>query len=74
MKTLRVVRNIAALFILGMALLGSRPGVGVAHAAGGKSCGYKKGFSGCYIDTSGNCQEGGHCRNKVGFCPDQGCV
>jgi hypothetical protein len=74
MKTLRVVRNIAALFMLAMALLSLRPGVGVAHAGGGKSCGYKKGHASCSIDPSGNCVET-HCVNKSIFgCPNYGCV
>jgi hypothetical protein len=72
MKTLRSFRNIAALFILAMALLSSRSGVGVAHAASGKSCGYKPGHS-CFIAyPSGDCQEY-RCGVK-GFCFNSGCV
>lgn len=72
MKTLRMVRNIAVLFILAMTFLASKSGVGVAHAAGGKSCGYKPGHS-CYIDyPSGDCKEY-RCPTK-GFCLNSGCV
>ena len=67
MKTLRVVRNIAALFIFTMALLSFRPVV-VAHAGGGKSCGYKKGFY-CTLGPSG-CVEF-HC-SGIG-CNNTGC-
>jgi hypothetical protein len=69
MKTLRSFRNIAALFILAMALLSLRSGVGVAHAAGGKSCGYKQGFN-CALDSNGNCTEQ-HCRGII--CENSGC-
>ena len=72
MKTLRSFRNIAALFILGMALLSLHSGVGVAHA-GGKSCspvGSKKGFF-CTIDASGKCVEF-HCKG-IG-CNNSGCL
>jgi hypothetical protein len=74
MKTLRMLRNIAVLFILVMALLGSRPKVGLARAdSSKKSCGYKKGFS-CFIDVNGNCAES-HCnKSGGGFCTDSGCV
>jgi hypothetical protein len=72
MKTLRSFRNIAALFILAMALLSSRSGVGVAHAASGKSCGYKPGHSCSIAYPSGDCQES-RCAVK-GFCLNSGCV
>ena len=74
MKTLRSFRNIAALFILAMALLSSRSGVGVAHAANGKSCGYKPRHSFCSIDASGNCT-GIPCSPRSLFgCGNYGCV
>ena len=73
MKTLRSFRNIAALFILAMALLSSRSGVGVAHAASGKSCGYKHGSSFCSIDASGNCTDR-PCGGKSYWCFNYGCV
>ena len=56
MKTLRLIRNIAVLFILVMGLLASRP---VAAHAGNKTiCFYpgKTGFN-CNFDSSGNCFE-----------------
>ena len=74
MKTLRSFRNIAALFILAMALLGSRPGLGVSHAASGKSCGYKKGHAFCSIDASGNCTESKCAPKSIFGCPNYGCV
>ena len=73
MKTLRLVRNIALLFILVTALLASRPGVAVSHAAGGKSCGAYKPGRNCYIDANGNCQE--HlCGRNNPFCYNTGCM
>lgn len=74
MRTLRVVRNIAALFILAMALLSLRPGVGIAHAAGGNSCGYKKGHSFCSIDASGNCTESKCSPKSIFGCANYGCI
>lgn len=71
MKTLRLVRNIAALFLLVMALLASRPGPAVAHTTG-KSCGFKRGFT-CSIDASGNCQEE-RCGPRDFLCLNIGCV
>lgn len=70
MKTLRLVRNIAVLFILVMVLLASRPGPAVAHAAG-HSCGFKRGFA-CEFDKSGNCHQT-PC-HSVPFCPNMGCM
>ena len=74
MKTLRLARNLAALFILVMALLSLRPGVGVAHAASGKSCGHKKGYFSCSIDASGNCTESKCAHRSIFGCPDYGCM
>jgi hypothetical protein len=74
MKTLRSFRNTAALFILAMALLSSRSGVGVAHAANGKSCGYKHGFSFCSIDASGNCTDYRCAPKGIFGCGNYGCV
>lgn len=71
MKTLRLVRNIAVLFILVMGLLASRPGPAVAQTTG-KSCGFKPGHS-CFIDASGNCQQKRCSRNDF-FCLNSGCV
>ena len=68
MKTLRLLRNIAALFILMMALLAMWPGVGIAHADG-KGCLIKKGFN-CLIGVNGGCTEQA-C--KGGLCTDTGC-
>jgi len=72
MKTLRLARNIAALFILGVALLASQTGVGLSQAANGKSCGYKPGHS-CYIDSNNQCRESGCGRSPFG-CPNSGCI
>jgi hypothetical protein len=71
MKSLRLLRNVAVLFILVMALLAWRPGSAVADPASGRTCGYKLGH-GCFIDSSGNCQEY-RCKTK-GFCFNSGCV
>ena len=71
MKTLRLLRNIAVLFILVMGLLASRPGPAVAHAAG-KSCGFKLGH-GCRFDKSGHCQNIS-CAKFDPFCPNTGCM
>jgi hypothetical protein len=58
MKVLRLFRNIAVLFILLVALLVSRPGVGTSHATEKFICVYpgKTGFN-CNFDSSGNCFE-----------------
>lgn len=71
MKTLRSFRNIAALFILAMALLSLCAGVGAAHAASGRSCGYKKGKT-CYIDSNSQCRESA-CNKTLG-CLNSGCI
>ena len=72
MKNLRMVRNVAALFILAMALLGAtRPGTGTSQ----KAClGTKLGFN-CSYDANGNChttkcRAGSGCSNSVcaNFC------
>jgi hypothetical protein len=56
MKTLRLVRDIAALFILVMSLVAFRPGV--SRANNKTVCFYpgKTGFN-CNFDSSGNCFE-----------------
>ncbi len=60
MKALRIVRNVAALFILVVALLASRPGVRLLHADNPHKyiCFYpgKTGFN-CNFDSTGNCYE-----------------
>ena len=75
MKTLRLLRNIAVLFILLMALLASRPGVGVLHAAKpieGCVGAFKSGFN-CSIDyATGKCTET-KCASK-GSCADNRCA
>ncbi len=73
MKTLRMLRNIAVLFVLAMAFLASKSSVGVAHAASGKSCGYKLGHN-CWIDASGNCRESGCNKGDIFGCPNSGCM
>lgn len=67
MKILRLLRNIAALFILIMAVLALRPGVGVAHA---KSCFLRPGYN-CTIDKNGNCTAQ-KCKD-FNFCNNEGC-
>ena len=56
MKTLRLLRNIAVLFMLVMALLAGRPG---ASRADNKTVCYYPGKTGfnCNFDSSGNCFE-----------------
>ncbi len=71
MRTLRLLRNIAVLFLLVMALLASRPGPAVAHAAG-RSCGFKPGFA-CDFDQKGHCHQT-PCPKSFPFCPDMGCM
>ena len=58
MKTLRRARNIAALFIFGMAVLALQPGFSVVHASQKNVCYYpgKTGFN-CNFDSNGNCYE-----------------
>lgn len=73
MKTLRMARNIAALFILLMGLLASHPGVGHAQARSVKLCGYKPGSNGCYPSKGGGCLEGQKCKQGEP-CQNWGCV
>lgn len=71
MKALRLLRNIAVLFILAMALLALRPVV--SHADSGKVCFPKLGYNCTYTtNNGGNCQES-PCQ-KGGNCADTGCV
>ncbi len=73
MKTLRIVRNIAVLFIFVMALLASRPVPAVAPAAG-FSCGFKPGYTNCIVDRkSGKCHES-RCGSGSTDCLGIGCV
>ena len=67
MKTLRLLRNIAVLFLLVMGLLAVRPQLG--HA-GNKYCFLKFGYN-CSVDSKGNCQES---KCTGGYCNDSGCV
>ena len=72
MKTLRLLRNIAALFILVAALLVYWPGVGSLQASNGKSClGTKVGFN-CGYDSNGNCSETKCVPGQA--CANAGCV
>ncbi len=52
MKTLRLLRNIAAVFIFGATLLLLQPEAGLANS---KVCTYKPGYNGCSFDKNGNC-------------------
>lgn len=73
MKTLRVIRNIAVLFIVAMALLFWRVSVQPLHATQYSSCGYKKGSSYCLFDsTTGACIGDVSC-TKGQYCPNVGC-
>lgn len=73
MKTLRLLRNIAVLFILLMALLALRPGLGISRADSGKGCFFKLGYNCTYTtNNGGNCQDS-PCQ-KGGSCTDSGCV
>jgi len=72
MKTLRLFRNIAVLFILLMALLASRPGVGAAKQIEGCVGAFKSGFN-CSIDfVTGKCTET-KCASKAS-CADNRCA
>jgi hypothetical protein len=68
MKTLRLVRNVAALFILLVALLPYPPSEAQTH---GKSCVTKIGFY-CYSDSTVKCAED-RC-HKNDFCMNSGCM
>ena len=72
MKTLRIARNIAALFIVLMGLLASQPGFGGVQPDRPRVCGYKPGANGCFNNGPGPCQET-KCV-KGGPCADWGCV
>ncbi len=68
MKTLRVLRNVAATFIVGTALFMWHPWGGVARASATKTCGYKKNFT---------CMGGSPCLDSPcykGPCFNTGCV
>jgi hypothetical protein len=71
MKTLRFLRNIAALFILGVTLLVSGPGVGLSQAGNSKVCAVKAGKN-CGIDLTGNCTESACVKGQ--FCGNTGCA
>ncbi len=74
MKTLRVLRNVAALFILGMGLLASRSAAGLAPGATAdrKFCFIKLGRTNCTIAANGHCND---TECKPGQpCADVGCV
>jgi hypothetical protein len=74
MKTLRIARNIAALFILVMALLFFWPSVQPLRADQYTYCGYKKGSDYCLIDaTTGACIGDVECLAGQP-CPNQGCT
>lgn len=71
MKPLRVLRNIAVLFLLLLVLFALQPGVGRVQA-NSRGCGFKVGANGCFFTTNGTCQET-KCV-KGGPCADWGCV
>ena len=70
MKTLRIVRNIAVLFLLVVALLAARPGLGKAHPQ--YVCGYDVGRNCTFNFLSGDCSDS-PCK-KGQTCSDSGCV
>lgn len=74
MKTLRLLRNIAVLFLLVEALLALWPGVKPARADKYAQCGYKKGSSYCLFDaTTGACI--GDVKCTAGYvCSNTGCT
>ena len=74
MKTLRLLRNLAVVFLLLMALLTSRPGSGrTASTSGhGKACGIRPGYYGCSIGANGKCVDL-PCKDGL-FCFNYGCV
>ncbi len=70
MKILRLLRNLAALFILGAALLALRPAPVAANNS--KFCFLKLGYNGCTFDKNGNCSD---TKCEPGQpCLDSGCV
>jgi hypothetical protein len=74
MKTLRLLRNVAVLFILLMANLASQPAVGFSGAKPLKACvgAVKSGYN-CTVDyTNGGCTET-KCGSKSS-CGDNRCV
>jgi len=74
MKNLRIARNIAALFILVMAVLFFWLGAQLLHAEQNTYCGYKKGSDYCLIDaTTGACIGDVECLAGQP-CPNQGCT
>jgi hypothetical protein len=68
MKTLRLLRNAAALFIIAIALF--RPGVQPLHAYD-KFCGYKPGYDGCAFDQFDHCSD---IKCTPPYCSDTGCI
>ena len=75
MKTLRLIRNIAVLFILVMGLLTWKPELGVSRADHVKQCQYKPGYAGCnFKKGSGTCTDQ-KCNGSNGaICSNVGCV
>jgi hypothetical protein len=71
MKTLRLLRNAAAMFIIATALLLLRPGVQPLHAARSWYCLYKPGYNGCTFDSNGNCSD---TKCVPPYCADMGCT
>jgi hypothetical protein len=73
MNALRILRNIATLFILGAALLASRPTVGLPQisTAASKFCSLKVGFNCILTTTKDHCTES-RCRTGQP-CSDSGC-
>jgi len=74
MKTLRLLRNLAALFILGAALVVSQAGVGLSHAVNNKACfNFNKVGKNCSFDfTTGECKESPCVKGQP--CNNTGCV
>ena len=74
MKILRLLRNVAVLFLLVMALLALGPGARPARADKFTYCGYKKGSSYCLFDgTTGACIGDVKCTSSSG-CLNMGCT
>ncbi len=73
MKKLRLLRNIAALFILLAALLVPRPGVGLSHADNKACFNFNKVGKNCSMDfTTGECKESPCVKGQP--CNNTGCV